>query len=62
MLFQILLISFCLCQQGISEMMIAMKLEKGIDEMEFIEAESDMSEDSIFFPHFIFNFIIIGII
>ena len=30
-----------------------------MDKMEFIEAESDMSEGSILFPHFIFNFIII---
>ena len=33
-----------------------------MDEIEFIEAEFNMSEGSILFPHFIFNFIIIMII
>ena len=34
-------------------------LQEGMDEMEFTKAESNISEGSILFPHFIFNFIII---
>ena len=39
--------------------MNALNLWEDMDKMEFTETESDMSEGSNLFPHFIFNFIVI---